>query len=225
MRMFSPAAGRLGWVGLFASAFAFVESSVVVYLRAIYYPGGFAFPLKAIDPGHGVIEVWRELATIVILGSVGVLAGKKRWERFGFFLVAFGVWDILFYACLKVTLGWPTALTDWDVLFLFPLPWIGPVIAPLLIATLMVVCGAIIVIRHERGILFQPGMFSWFAGIGATFLVCYSFMADLPATLHRHSPASYSYWLLGFGLLLYVAGFIDACRPHEGKVAQFRKHS
>jgi len=217
MRTFTPAAGRLGWVGLFAAAFAFVESSVVVYLRAIYYPGDFAFPLKPIDPGHGEIEVWRELATIVILGAVGVLAGKKTWERFGFFLVAFGVWDILFYAWLKVTLGWPTTLTDWDVLFLLPLPWIGPVIAPLLIATLMVVCGAIIVIRHERGIRFQPGKFSWLAGISATILLLFSFMSDLPAALHQHPPAPYSYWLLGAGLLLYAAGFIDACRPHEGR--------
>ena len=33
------------WVVVFAIAFAWVESAVVVYLRKIYFPGGFSFPL------------------------------------------------------------------------------------------------------------------------------------------------------------------------------------
>jgi hypothetical protein len=33
------------WVVVFSIAFAWVESSVVVYLREIYFDGGFSFPL------------------------------------------------------------------------------------------------------------------------------------------------------------------------------------
>ena len=33
------------WVVVFAIAFAWVESAVVVYLREIYFDGGFGFPL------------------------------------------------------------------------------------------------------------------------------------------------------------------------------------
>jgi len=33
------------------------------------------------------------------------------------------------------------SLLDWDILFLLPLPWWGPVLAPVLIALLMIVWG------------------------------------------------------------------------------------
>jgi hypothetical protein len=34
---------------IFSIALAFIESAVVVYLREIYYPDGFSFPLELID--------------------------------------------------------------------------------------------------------------------------------------------------------------------------------
>ena len=90
-------AGALFWTCLFAIAFAFVESSVVVYLRAIYYPDGFTFPLRLIEQEHLFVEILREAATIIMLVAVGFLAGRTGWQRFGFFLICFGVWDIFYY--------------------------------------------------------------------------------------------------------------------------------
>jgi hypothetical protein len=55
--------------------------------------------------------------------------------------LAFGVWDIFYYVFLKVLTGWPHSLMDWDILFLLPLPWWGPVIAPVSIAVLMILWG------------------------------------------------------------------------------------
>src|SRR3990170_403953 len=132
---------KLLWVSLFGIAFAFVETSMVVYLRALYYPEGFSFPLKVVSQEHLAVELAREAATIIILVTVGIIAGRKRWEKFGYFLAAFGIWDIFYYVWLKVALNWPQTLTDWDVLFLIPVPWVGPVIAPLLLALLMTCCG------------------------------------------------------------------------------------
>jgi hypothetical protein len=51
---------------IFAVAFAYIESSVVVYLRALYYPQGFAFPLKQTSPSVYLTEAGREVATIVV---------------------------------------------------------------------------------------------------------------------------------------------------------------
>ena len=202
------------WLSTFAIAFAFVESSVVVYLRAIYYPDGFEFPLRLIGDGHLVVELVRECATIVILVAAGVLAGKTAWERFGFFLLGFGVWDIFYYVWLKVFLDWPATLADWDVLFLIPVPWIGPVVAPVLISLLMVVCGILIVIRVSSGQLFEPGPPSWILSICATVIILYSFMGDLAATLRGAMPQPYDYWLLVVGLALYGGAFGLAChRP------------
>ena len=46
--------------------------------------------------------------------------------------------------------GWPRSLFDWDVLFLLPLPWWGPVLAPVSIAVLMIVWGTIVTESPER---------------------------------------------------------------------------
>jgi hypothetical protein len=203
---------KLAWIAVFGVAFAYVESSIVVYLRALYYPEGFAFPLKLISHEHLVVELARELATIVVLGTAAIIAGIKGWQRFGYFLVVFGVWDIFYYVWLKVILNWPLTIVDWDILFLIPLPWIGPVLAPLLIAALMTSFGAIIVIRIGNGDYFQPNVLSWFAAIIATVILLYSFVLDIPATLLGKMPAPYHYEFLVVGLFLYLAGFFVASK-------------
>jgi len=211
MNYYTEAGRRLLWVSLFGIAFGFVEASVVVYLRSLYYPGGFTFPLKMINQPLLTIELAREGATIVMLASVGIMAGKQFWERFALFLVAFGLWDLFYYVWLKVTMGWPHTLTDWDILFLLPLPWIGPVVAPVVIAGLMAITGGIIVVRLTKGEGFRPNFRSWLAGAVATAALLYSFMADTGATLHAKAPEPYRYELLLVSLLLYGVGFMTAC--------------
>ena len=198
------------WIAIFAGAFAFVEASVVVYLRALYYPAGFNFPLTVLTESHRTVEIAREAATLIMLVSVGFLAGTSGWRRFGYFLVVFGLWDILFYVWLKVMLDWPASYVDWDILFLIPLPWIGPVIAPVLVSLLMVVFGLMIVRRIEGGGEFRPKAASWVIASGATVLLLISFMHDVAATLGGALPAPYQYPLLVAGLLLYAVGFFLA---------------
>jgi hypothetical protein len=210
-------ARRLIWVAVFGVAFALVEAGVVVYLRALYYPDGFSFPLKFVSGQHLALEVSREIATIIMLVSVGAIAGSMRWEKFAFFLFTFGVWDIFYYGWLKVAANWPASLTDPDILFLIPLPWIGPVIAPLLLALLMSVCGAVAVVRISRNGHFRPLLLSWLLSAGATAAVMYSFMADIPAALYGQMPLPYRYELLIGALLLYSAAFVIACRPPAQK--------
>ena len=206
------APASLVWVAVFAAAFALVEASVVIYLRALYYPGGFAFPLRELPAGFLRLEIAREAATILMLLAVGAIAGAKPWEKFGYFMFAFGVWDLLFYFWLLVTTGWPASLFEWDILFLIPVPWIGPVIAPVLIALLMIACGGIIPLRVAAGRRFHPGILSWSLGLAATLLVLWSFVADPDAGLRAALPASYHYELLVCGLAAYIAAFVLACR-------------
>ena len=123
----------------FALAMAWVESAVVFYLRTLvnrlepYQPS----PLP-MSTGLAFAELVREAATLVMLFTVGLLAGTAWRARMGYSAVAFGVWDIFYYVFLKAMCGWPHSLLDWDVLFLLPLPWWGPVLAPVLIAALMI---------------------------------------------------------------------------------------
>jgi len=186
---------------------AFVEAAVVVYLRALYYPDGFSLPLRDMPTRMVTIELFRELATLIMLGAVAWLAGKKRWERFGWFIITFGFWDIFYYVGLKAALDWPATLFDWDILFLIPLPWIGPVIAPVLVSICMIVIGFLIVRLIASGIEFRPTRLSWVAAVVGTFVILISFMYDTDATLAQKMPHPYPYWLLAIGLALYIEGF------------------
>lgn len=172
---------RCRWavVVLYATAMAWVESAVVLYLRTI---ADRLEPYQA-DPlpmasGFAVAELLREVATILMLATVGWLAGRNWRTRFGYFVIAFGVWDIFYYVFLKPLTGWPNSLVDWDILFLIPLPWWGPVIAPCAIATLMIVFGTLVTQFHgERGTPWPrwPGFATTALGV---LLALYVFMED-----------------------------------------------
>ena len=109
---------KIFWITIFGIAMGFAEAAVVVYLRAIYYPEGFSFPLKILTDYKIMIEVLREIATLFMLLSVAFFAGRKFWERFAYFILPFGIWDIFYYIWLKVLIDWPSSMFDWDILFL-----------------------------------------------------------------------------------------------------------
>ena len=113
---------KLSGITVWAIAFAFVEAAVVVYLRKLFHPQGFAFPLEAQPFGLILgVEVAREAATMVMLASCAWLADRRMWVRFGLLMVAFGVWDIFYYVWLWVILGWPPSPATLDILFLIPI--------------------------------------------------------------------------------------------------------
>ena len=137
------------WITFFAIGMAFVESSVVVYMRELYYPAGFDFPLRVIDNHIAITEILREAATLVMLLGVAVLASKKRAEIAAWFIYAFAIWDIFYYVFLKIILNWPASLLTWDILFLIPLIWTGPVAAPLINSITMIIL-ALVILRFSR---------------------------------------------------------------------------
>lgn len=132
-------------------------------------------PLPVIG-GIAVVELPRELATLVMLFAVGVLAGKNWRARWGYALLAFGVWDIFYYVFLKVICGWPHSLLDWDVLFLIPLVWWGPVLAPVLISLLMILWGTLV--SRVDAPQSSTSRSAWLLNFVGGILALYAFMAD-----------------------------------------------
>jgi hypothetical protein len=203
---------RLILVCLFGLCMAYFEAAVVVYLRELYYPEGFSLPLKVIDRHVLHVELGREAASLLMILSAAALAGRRFWERFGYFLIIFGVWDIFYYVWLAVTLRWPASLLEWDVLFLIPRPWLGPVLAPVLVALLMIVFGITITHLCYRGRVFRPTLISVILFMVGTGAILYSFMHDTNAVYNLAMPQPYMYWLLAVGLLCYIMGFLHAWR-------------
>jgi hypothetical protein len=130
---------RLVYLAIFSVAMGFLEAMVVVYLRQIYYPEGFAFPLNTLNMRAFSFESLREISTIVMLVSIGIVAGRNRFERISCVLYCFGIWDIFYYVWLKALLNWPPSLMTWDILFLIPTIWAGPVLAPVICSLTMVI--------------------------------------------------------------------------------------
>jgi hypothetical protein len=123
------------WV--LALAFGWIEASVVVYLREIYmgeaslqapnYLAGLQITLASLPGRLVAVEIAREACTILLLAAVAWLAGRRLADRAGAFLLSFGIWDLTYYAVLKLVVGWPDSLSAWDIIFLIPLPWVAPV--------------------------------------------------------------------------------------------------
>ena len=156
-----PLSERTRWVVVtaFAIAMAWVEAASVFYIRALVdrIEPYQANPLPMYGP-LGNVELWREAATLAMIAAVAVLApldsargassesrraGRTWRRRAGYAALAFGVWDIFYYVFLHLISGWPRTLLDWDILFLLPLPWWGPVLAPASIALVMILWGTL----------------------------------------------------------------------------------
>ena len=172
-------------VVIYSLAMAWVESAVVFYLRSMIdrIDPHQANPFPRMDEGFGWVELVRELATIVMLLTVAGLAGRNRRSRLGYFTLAFGVWDITYYVFLRWMCGWPHSILDWDVLFLLPMPWWGPVLAPVMIALLMIFGGTWASQFERREGVVVSNWRIWMLGLAGTGLALYVFMADTLAAV------------------------------------------
>jgi len=170
----------------FAIAMAWLESATVYYLRTLvdrlepYQPN--PLPIQGV---LGQVELVREVATLLMLLTVGMLAGRTWRARWGYCAVAFGIWDIFYYVFLRVMCGWPRSLFDWDVLFLLPLPWWGPVLAPVSIAILMIVWGTVVTESQQACEPARATRQVWVLSATGIALALYIFMADSLQQLPR----------------------------------------
>ncbi len=140
----------------FSMAFGYIESAVVVYLRALFHPDGFTFPMQVFAvtaAGKRLLltEIGREGATLVLILTAALLFGKTRREQAAYGLIIFAVWDIFYYVWLKVLLNWPASLWDWDILFLIPIVWAAPVLYPVLVSVAMFAFAVVILYRSAHG--------------------------------------------------------------------------
>ena len=170
------------WIVFFAIAMGYLESAVVVYLRELYYPEGFNFPMKAMVQNIAVTELYREAATLIMILAVSILAAEFRLHRFAWFLVVFGIWDIAYYVFLKILIGWPESLFTADILFLLPSIWTGPVIAPVINSLTMILVAVVILKGHSLSKpLIHLSKDIWLLLIAGSLIVLVAYMKDFAA--------------------------------------------
>lgn len=227
-----PLTKTILWLTIFSISMGFLESSIVFYLRKLYYPEGFHFPLIPLTSDIATTEFFRELATLLMLMGAGILAGKNKMQRFAFFLYCFAVWDIFYYVFLKVIVNWPQSLLTWDILFLIPVPWVGPVVGPCIVSLLMILFAFMILYFQQKGTPLDVRFFEWMLLFSGCCIVIVSFMWDYLRYISRQGtntgvwtlssnknmfeeiknyiPQSFNWslFLIGQGLLLFGLLFI-----------------
>jgi hypothetical protein len=224
---------------LFGISFGYLEAAVVVYLRAIYdpvrhrlhpdRPAGELFPLISPqeladagpeNPRRLLIEIGREASTIAMLAAFGLAAGRNFNQRMAAFAVVFGLWDIFFYVFLRLMIHWPQSLFTWDILFLIPLPWVGPVLAPVIVALTLVVCG--LVSLRLGGMPARP--LEWAVMIAGGLIVILAFVWDFRNTMAGGLPNPFNWPLFVAGEVIALAAFLsgvwrqvnrESRKPHD----------
>jgi hypothetical protein len=207
---------------VFGIAFGYIEAAVVVYLRAIFYPDGFNFPLSMTNSNPSwnrllFTETGREVATIVLITTGAILFGKNLRQRIAYFLIIFAAWDIFYYIWLKLLLDWPASIMDWDILFLIPMPWAGPVLAPVIISVAMLLLAGIILYHDCNNKTIVLTLLDKSVLILATIVIIGSFCV---AGLHSNTEnyKDYFYWMLfAAGLLPTVVLFIRRVKTKQKK--------
>ena len=203
-------------VVVFAIAMGYVESAVVVDLRAaLGQPAAPTFPLQLADGATGHlawIEVGREAATMVMLTSIGVLLGRRGWEWLAWTALAFGAWDIAYYGWLAVFIGWPTSPLDMDLLFLIPVPWVGPVWAPVAVSIALVLVGLAAARRYALGLDPVVRGRHVVAGLLGGAIVLASFMLDAPGILAGAQPGPFAWPVFVAGMGVAAAAVWDLLR-------------
>jgi len=219
---------------LFGISFGYVEAAVVIYLRALYEPlrqrltpgraPGDLFPLAnrekmvAEAPETALllnVEVIREAATIVMLAAAAMLVTAERSLWLPTLSIAFGAWDLSFYLFLKLWIDWPASLLTWDLLFLLPVPWVAPVLAPVIVSFTIIGCGVVT--------LYRPIYTEWRHWTGLFLggaLVILSFTWDFRHVIAGNMPRPFTWWLFVTGDAVSLGSFLHGFlrqRPHAGQ--------
>lgn len=222
------------WLLAFGAAMGLMEAIIVVYLRALFYPEGFQFPLKDMPPLLFTCEWLREVCTVVMLTAIAFLSGRTKLDRFSFFIFSFAVWDIFYYVGLKWLLGWPDSLLAWDILFLIPVPWLGPVLAPVLCSMGMIGLAVLISWLQEKKGLQSFRWNEWAFLLAGSFIIFLSFIwdyskliigngflaklptlgtnAEFKTIVARFTPTHYLWWLFFVGALIICVGISNMFR-------------
>src|SRR5262249_14707202 len=122
-----------------------------------------------------------------------------------------------------------------DILFVIPIPWVGPVLAPCILSLTMIVITLLVVYFHERDIKVTISRREWLYLVAGATIVIISFTMDyiqyvyasgytmwtpmsqeeLFNEIAHYTPASFNWILFSAGEILLIGGIISLIRRHR----------
>ena len=216
---------------LFGTAFGYLEAAVVSYLRILHeparlriYPNRAAselFPLLSLKQVEAAgeeqrktlyVEIGREAATMVMLAAIALAVARNARQWTAAFAIAFGVWDIVFYAGLKLLLGWPASLFTWDILFLIPAVWVGPVAAPVLVSVAMITAGIWCLSREAAGRPLRIRAWNVLGVVLGALVIILSFTLDYRNITSGGMPHPFHWGVFALGLAIGGVSYAGTAR-------------
>ncbi len=214
---------------VFGIAFGYLEAAVVSYLRILHEPArrhfypdrpsGELFPLLTLEQVGTAgpeqrktlfVEIGREAATMLMLAAIALAVARNARQWTAAFIIAFGVWDIVFYAGLKLLLNWPSSLLTWDILFLIPVPWVGPVIAPIIVSSAMVAAGMWCLRRESTGRPLRIDLWNTAGVLAGALVIILSFTLDYRNIMAGGLPHPFHWGVFGLGLGIGILSYAFA---------------
>ena len=214
---------------LFGIAFGYLEAAVVTYLRILheparlhYYPNrppSELFPLLTLQQLHSVgteqhrtlnVEIGREAATMLMLAAVALAVAGNVRQWAAAFAIAFGIWNIMFYASLAVLVDWPASLFTWDILFLIPVPWVGPVIAPVMVSAAMIIGGSWCLWREAAGRPLRIHPWNTAGVLLGALVIVISFTLDCRNIMAGGMPHPFHWGVFGMGMIVGAISYAGA---------------
>jgi hypothetical protein len=214
---------------LFGTAFGYLEAAVVSYLRILHEPArrhfyparpsSEMFPLLTLEQVRAVgveqqrtlyVEIGREASTMLMLAAIALAVAGNVRQWTAAFAIAFGVWDIVFYAGLKLLLDWPASLFTWDILFLIPVPWVGPVMAPVLVSAAMIAAGIWCLQREASGKPLRIRVWTAPGVLMGALVIVLSFTLDYRNITAGGMPHPFHWGVFGLGMGIGAASYVRA---------------
>jgi len=146
-----------------------------------------------------------------MLAAVAAVATRNFRAWLAAFSICFGAWDLAFYASLRILIGWPASLATWDLLFLLPVPWVGPVLAPVIVAASLVLGGA-------AGLMKEPprvDRVAWTLLVAGGVTIFLSFIWDWRNVVDGGMPRDFPWLIFAAGELAGLAGCARALRTQR----------
>ncbi|MCD4769411.1 MAG: hypothetical protein K8R35_04515, partial [Bacteroidales bacterium] len=184
---------------------------------------------------------FREAATLIMLLAVGIITGRSFAGRFAWFLYSFAVWDIFYYLFLKLLIGWPESFLTWDVLFLIPVTWTGPVISPLIVCIFMISLSGLIIHFSAKGLNTRIKRSEWIMLLSGAIILIIAFVWDYSGFILEHYsiselwnlpdnkplfdlatryiPRKFNWWIFSLGSLVIISAILLYYRRMKAKTS------
>ncbi|MEA3401915.1 MAG: hypothetical protein U9R79_11830 [Armatimonadota bacterium] len=101
--------------------------------------------VEDMSPRVRVLEQTRQAAVVLVLLTIGIVAGRNGLQQAGTFVFALGGWGLMRYAAIRTITDWPGSLSDADVVLYLPRAIHAPVWMVMIVALGLSVLGVALI--------------------------------------------------------------------------------